>query len=270
MLKKGLYSFILLAAMGSLALFMTGFVWGALDLLSPTGKADPAIPPSPDELISALDEFHYVALGDSLTRGIGDAEGKGYVGIVREKLGAELGQKLVVTNLSVSGATTADLFTQLEETGVQHVVSKANLITMTIGGNDLFRGAGDLENIELGKISQDQKTYIERLRRIFDELRRLNPEAPIYMIGLYNAFGDLEQSQTTNEIVADWNYRVGLLSLQYQGITFVPVADLFLGQLDNTLYSDHFHPNGEGYRRVAERLAGLLNTALFSGEEPAS
>ena len=76
----------------------------------------------------------YVALGDSITMGYGLAEGEtAFPMTVANNVGATL------TNLAANGETSASLLTKLQTDGsVKTAVSDADVITITIGGNDLM------------------------------------------------------------------------------------------------------------------------------------
>jgi lysophospholipase L1-like esterase len=259
MKKSWVYLFIMTTSLLSLLLFGGGFLWGIQNLMSSSASPLPTLPLEP---VREGEKLNLVALGDSLSRGIGDSEGVGYVGLLRESLSQKGEQEVQITNLSVSGATSTDLLKQLSSKGALRVIAQADLIMFTIGGNDLFRGAGDLQEINPEKLNQGQQQFKANLSEILNALRRVNVNAPIYMMGLYNPFGDLEQSEETTRIVFEWNFQVQLLSLSHESVTFVPVADIFQGELDQVLYSDHFHPNHEGYRRISNRLLDLIDPSL--------
>lgn len=75
----------------------------------------------------------YVALGDSITTGDGLAGSEqAFPEIVAEETGYDL------TNLAVSGATSQDLLETLSDDRASDAVEGADLITITIGGNDLM------------------------------------------------------------------------------------------------------------------------------------
>ncbi len=125
----------------------------------------------------------YVALGDSLTRGVGSTSGAGYV----QPVSAALEEEDVRTqNLAVSGARTEDLLAQLEQPEVRRTIENARYITLTIGGNDLFNRGENVENFEsvdIAQVVQDAKT---NLQTVFEEIRGLNDSATIVYIALYN------------------------------------------------------------------------------------
>ena len=76
----------------------------------------------------------YVALGDSITTGYGLAEEEtAFPTTVANNVGATL------TNLAADGETSASLLTKLQtDESVKTAVSDADVITITIGGNDLM------------------------------------------------------------------------------------------------------------------------------------
>ena len=76
----------------------------------------------------------YVALGDSITTGYGltDAENDGFAALVAQEQG------YVLDNLAKVGATSDKLLNQLSEDETSTAVENADLITITIGGNDLM------------------------------------------------------------------------------------------------------------------------------------
>ncbi len=79
------------------------------------------------------DEKVYLALGDSITTGYGlSANEKSFADLIAEKNGYTL------VNQAVNGATTADVFSLLGRKGVQYDIARADLITLTCGGNDLM------------------------------------------------------------------------------------------------------------------------------------
>lgn len=81
------------------------------------------------------DAKNYVALGDSISTGYGLAEGeKAFTQLVAEQNSFNL------TSLAEDGATTASLLAKLSEAETVAALSTADVVTITIGGND-FVGA---------------------------------------------------------------------------------------------------------------------------------
>ncbi|AGT31971.1 GDSL family lipase [Geobacillus genomosp. 3] len=213
--------------------------------------------PAVDETERGDGEIDIVALGDSLTRGTGDESGKGYVGYMVDELRRQTDEPIRVTNLAIRGLRSDGLLRQLGQKEVKRQVAMADLIVMTIGGNDLFRG-GEALDLDQKELEAAKRQYVANLGRIFATLRRLNSEAVILAIGLYNPFSDLGDAKRTSAVVRDWNFASAEVAARYPNVVAVPTFDLFALHVNDYLYSDHFHPNKEGYRRIGERVASLI------------
>ncbi|HDR6258106.1 TPA: SGNH/GDSL hydrolase family protein [Bacillus cereus] len=245
---------ILLITIASFCLFAYGFVSGVNDVLNP--KASNLIKKT-DVVAKEKKKtgtLQIVSLGDSLTRGVGDKEGIGYVGRMKEDLQKDYKQKIALTNLAVSGAKMPDLLKQIESNGAQYSIKQADVIVLTIGGNDLFPGWESLGKIDLETYRPDTETFQDEAKKIIEEIRKLNTDSPIFWLGLYNPFEDVEDLKGSSNIVVDWNASLEKLALNDKNVYITPTFDLFQNRGKDLLYSDHFHPNEVGYTYMAERL----------------
>jgi lysophospholipase L1-like esterase len=202
--------------------------------------------------------LHIVAIGDSLTRGTGDETGKGYVGVLLDEIKEKSKQDVRLTNLGVSGQRSDQLKEQIQQTEVKRQLQSADMILVTMGGNDLFRGGQGLLEFENADIEDIEKKFLKNMNFIFQQIRASNSEANVFFIGLYNPFSDLEQGKEMSAVVRHWNYQSAELSAAFPKIVFVPTFDLFELKVNDYLYTDKFHPNTKGYRLIAERVASLL------------
>ncbi|MGA9225966.1 MAG: SGNH/GDSL hydrolase family protein [Mesobacillus sp.] len=200
-----------------------------------------------------------VALGDSLTRGTGDASGKGYIGYLVAELEEKSKEKITIHNYGVKGYRSAQLLNQVKQAEIQRQIKNADYILITIGGNDLFQSGQTFMNLDAKKIAQLRQGYIKNLEAVLKELRSINKEAVIFQIGLYNPFIDLNDAEATTKIVREWNFETSKLLDMDQKTIFVPTFDLFQISVNDYLYTDKFHPNAEGYRLIAERVASLIS-----------
>ncbi|MBE5090417.1 SGNH/GDSL hydrolase family protein [Bacillus thuringiensis] len=245
---------ILLITIASFCLFAYGFVSGVNDVLNP--KASNLIKKT-DVVAKEKKKtgtLQIVSLGDSLTRGVGDKEGIGYVGRMKEDLQKDYKQKIALTNLAVSGAKMPHLLKQIESNGAQYSIKQADVIVLTIGGNDLFPGWESLGKIDLETYRPDTETFQNEAKKIIEEIRKLNTDSPIFWLGLYNPFEDVEDLKGSSNIVVDWNASLEKLALNDKNVYITPTFDLFQNRGKDLLYSDHFHPNEVGYTYMAERL----------------
>lgn len=83
--------------------------------------------------------LNYIAFGDSLAHGLlaGGGFDRAYVEFITEDL-TGFNYAVDTTNFGVSGYQTPDVLLQLEDEDVLEKVGQANLITLTIGANDVL------------------------------------------------------------------------------------------------------------------------------------
>lgn len=238
-------------------LWLGGLGWAVAEYY--TGEPEQA-PKTQTDLSKAENNkgLTIVALGDSLTRGTGDETGRGYVGDLVDEIKEKTKKPVQLTNLGINGQRSDQLKAQVNQVEVGRQLQKADIILVTIGGNDLFRGGQGLEDFQTSDLAQIEKKYLDNLNYIFQQIRKNNQKANVFFIGLYNPFIDLEQGKEMSKVVRQWNYDSAEVSAVYPKIVFVPTFDLFELKVNDFLYSDKFHPNTKGYRLIAERVASLL------------
>lgn len=197
--------------------------------------------------------IHFVALGDSLTHGLGDASGQGYAGDVSAKY-RSTGYDVVETNLGIDGLTSPGLLHELNQPSVQNAIHTANVILISIGANDLSHAAG-LPNINQKKIQSAQTQFNSHLTTILKTIRQLNPSAPTVLIGLYNPYAAFPSvARKTDEVIENWDVAEDSLVSSFPRTVVVQTFDLFHTNQAKYLYIDHYHPNQQGYSRIADRV----------------
>jgi lysophospholipase L1-like esterase len=255
--SRNLVSFVAITAAIACLLGVAGLGWTLYDYVNQE-SAMKVEKTEPVESKKEVAEKHIVALGDSLTRGTGDAKGKGYVGNLIANLEKKSDEKLLLTNLGIKGQTSVQLASQLKQKEVQRQVEIADVVLITIGGNDLFRGGQGLMDMSPESLLPVEQQYEANLHSILKDIRSVNKEANIFLIGLYNPFIELENGVLSSKVVRDWNYKSADISSEYPKTVFVPTFDLFQMNVNDYLYTDQFHPNTEGYKLIAERVASLI------------
>ena len=218
----------------------------------------------------------YVAIGDSLTKGVGDSTNQGgFVPLLAQSLTNETGLEFKAINYGVSGNTSGQILSRMQEKKeIGKDLKQAQLLTITVGGNDLRKAIlEDTSNLDLDRFEKASKTYEKNLKQIIELARKDNPDLPIYVVGIYNPlyfnFPDLTELQT---LVDQWNQRTEETLSVYQGVYFVPINDLLYKGIDgksgvteselgketvtnDALYDeDSFHPNHTGYEIMKEAV----------------
>ncbi|WP_141432536.1 SGNH/GDSL hydrolase family protein [Bacillus sp. 03113] len=239
-------------------LWVCGLFWTMKDQFTQGNTKEVVTVKSTNDEEDNQEAYQILALGDSLTRGTGDESGKGYVGVLVDELKAKTKQTIHVTNTAIKGQTSTQLVEQMKQPEIQRQVKQANVILLTIGGNDLFRGGEAIVNLSESETKKSESTYLQNINEVFTTIRQLNPDATVFHIGLYNPFIELDNPEQTSQIVRSWNNDSAEVAASFKKIVYVPTFDLFQLNVNDYLYNDHFHPNQEGYKLIAERAASLL------------
>lgn len=256
---------VLPAAVGiaSAGLFAAGAIAALSSRMGEPLAGKPAPTPAPVAAPPKGGAYLVVALGDSLTRGAGDAAGGGgYPARVARALEKE-GRRPEVVNLSVDGSETGDLLRRLSTAEVSRQVAAADLLLVSIGGNDLKNAFPRGEGTEAATSALPRAR--EALSAIVRRLRELNPRSPVRLVGLYDpgAGADLDR-QAGRRTLLLWNTAFEELSLDQDGVLVVPIADLFDGRPDR-IASDRFHPGPSGYDEISARVVSTLDTRRSPG-----
>lgn len=205
---------------------------------------------------------HVIGLGDSLTQGVGDERKKeGYFGRVTSQMNDWRGVKEVdAVNLAKRGRRSGQLINQLGESDVQSSIKRADMIFLTIGGNDMMKVfKSNLFNLKTGPFYIELGKFENRLDEVFSIIRALNNDAIIVVAGLYNPTTLV--TDETNEfvdIIDDWNEAIEVLTTLDNKSCFVPVNDLFDSNENMVYHTDFFHPNAKGYEAMAARYLEQL------------
>ena len=202
----------------------------------------------------AQDDVSYVALGDSITTGYGlgeDAQS------FAEQVAAENGYSL--TSLAADGATSSDLLVVVQAEGNAETLSNADIVTITIGGNDLMNAlyaylAAEtdstpeavktaLESADATTLlsfadkidgfaeSTQYETALEALVANFDAsivaLRGMNNDVSIVVINQYNPYSHL--SSSFSSVIDAFESGLSELNdkLEYYSGIYYSVADVY-------------------------------------------
>ncbi len=166
-----------------------------------------------------------VAFGDSLTAGFGaGGSGRDYPSALSSMLGRP------VENLGVSGDTVARAFERLESLEAL----SPSIVILLLGGNDMLR------RMDLDESFAILEAMIRRIQ---------SGGALVFLVGLEGL-----------PLVAPVEKRY-FETAKRTGSVLIP--DILKGVLGNSsLMADRIHPNAEGYRIMAERIAKAMRPYL--------
>lgn len=268
----------------SFVLFFTTIisVFLLLTLIAP--KAKPILGSGAQQIAKSetKEVIHYVAIGDSLTEGIGDLTNSGgFVPLVAKDLQEQYHLNGVQTdNFGKNGDRSDQILKRIKKNEtIQAGLATADVITLTVGGNDLMKVIkGDIFRLTKESFKRPLKSYQKEVDKLLTEIRKYNADAPIYVLGIYNPFylyfPDITEMQ---EIVDNWNSGTEEIVQAEKKAYFIPINDLLykgvgdevgIVSSENTLNSsdevdiknnalyeeDHFHPNNLGYQIMASTV----------------
>jgi len=230
----------------------------------------------------------YIALGDSISVGRGASDpSQGFV----MQLGRRLGGTVEIINLAKSGDTTKEL---LDGDRLQQAIGEVqrraadeidgndvNLITLTIGGNDLLdlffplvaggrcTSVQDAINREecRNPLEKSILDYDSNLGAILTTLKGA-PGVRIVLLTVYNSFSGVNQVvdrivEMALEGLANTPFSSGLNDIirdkaKTAGVILADVYPDFQGRADELIAEDNIHPNDAGHEVIADVVLAAL------------
>lgn len=204
--------------------------------------------------------LQYVVLGDSIGYGAGvlNPDEACYGRIVADTNG------YAYQNHAVSGNRTDHLLAHLDRAEVTAAVKNADVISISIGGNDYL--TDNVTGLVLDATFRNDYSRMDRITAqlklnfaaIIEKIRGLNPDAVILMQTLYNPGKGINKApyqaaiNRLNDLIRDY------LAAHPGAFTIVDVAAAF-GTDRTYIAQDSIHPSARGNERIAEVILQTLH-----------
>lgn len=224
-------------------------------------------------------KIYYLSLGDSLAAGqtpnnsISDSYGE----YVAEYLDDHEVLEFYTKKFAKSGYRSVDLLNDLNENKeitvgkkkitIKHALIKADLVTVSVGANDLFYKLNVGNEFDMNQFD-DLYKYVDDaimdVDKLLYELRKACKEQ-IMVLGFYNPFTNFSSSlATTVEPVIEYaNTKMHKIVKKYD-MTFVDIHNTFLAN-DNYLPSKlEIHPTKDGYRAISKSIINLIDSKMLA------
>ena len=215
----------------------------------------------------AAENKTYLVLGDSIGVGLGIAnpDEACYGRIIANTNGYNY------YNDAVSGYRSDDLLSHLYKSGVASHVRAADIISISIGGNDFLRNnyVGLIAQASVGDFREVDEA-VSGVRKNFDSImariRELNPNALILMQTLYNP---QDSNPALKDTYAKTVARLNAVFTDYAAnhpgeIEIVDVAKAFEGKV-GLIAVDTIHPSAEGNLVIARTVQAKLYALGVAG-----
>lgn len=210
----------------------------------------------------AVRSLHVALVGDSLAYGAGDEEGKGLAGRLQPELQSRGVTSVVTTNLGRNGATTSEVGAKLRDAATRKQLANADAIVLSMGANDLR------EPLTAG-FTESPLTLIEQvlgnIRAAVSDLRQLNPEARILILGAYTPLPEERVALFLEPLVTLWDSALAAQFADDPRVAIVRMSDI-VDRPERLSPLDSFHPGGEAYQKAAARIAEMLTGSAKSEE----
>lgn len=215
-------------------------------------------------------KLNYLLIGDSIARGAGvlNPDEACYGLMVANTNGYNY------KNDAIDGSRSEDLLKLLDREDVAQDIKNADIISISIGGNDFLRANLITLLIEkeiLGKtdrFTDIQALFYENFCKIIDKIKLLNPDALIIMQTLYNMRHDILKG--VNELgknLLNESYRQYLN--EHPGAYILAETGAVLDGRWDCLAADTIHPSGTGNIEIARVILKILkDEGLGSETEP--
>ena len=193
---------------------------------SPAQPADPATPPARPRI---------VALGDSLTIGLGLLESESFPSRLQGKID-EVGDQFEIINAGVSGDTSAGGLRRLDWA----LEGNVRVMLLALGANDGLRG------LSIAEMKQNLTTIIQRARERNIVVMLVGMEAPPNYGPEY-----VQQFRAAFREVAS-----------KERVLFIPFLLDHVAGVSTLNQADGIHPNADGARQIAENVWPVLRSVL--------
>lgn len=212
----------------------------------------------------------YLVLGDSIAFGSGLSNPREavYGRIVADTNGYEY------FNYAVPGHTTGNLLRRMAEETVKDAIKKADIINISIGGNNFLLGnLNDLMydgivKADYSRFDSIAEGFYADLGTIVDTIRALNGGAALILQTIYNP-----QTGYVGEVYRNGADRINAMLRAYDaahpGEIIIADVAAALTDSDRDFAEDRIHPSAAGNEKIARViLATLRENGLGSGTEP--
>lgn len=269
MFKKGLWYSILTIFLAGFIILSVGF-FQAITVttnVAPQQSGNDEISQTTEDptLLTSKNANAYkvLILGDSVAKGTGDEKNKGFTSYLPEYFKNNTSKEIVIDNAGIDGLESIGLLEQLQSRRLEKIIVDADLILLSIGGNDVrsILTLNDLTKEDAFKVRLDN--YLRSLEQTLKVLKTTNPNSIIAFLGLYNPYAKATNIEDMR-LLHTWNYSTQQLVEQDARGIFIPTHDLLKFNLSKYIAQDGLHPNSAGYQALSNRISKSVETILSS------
>jgi len=228
----------------------------------------------------------YVALGDSLAHGMNEVGiiGLSYADFVAQALQQDGFITSYNKGFAYSGYTTKNVLEdiqndveksvtgfgyQSEKVKLRTSIKEAEIITLTAGANDLIPILKESQTtgINAAAMLKASQGAIKNIAAILEEIKKINPNAQVYVMGYYNSFPYYrEDVQKQFKMLLTVMNTTIKTTVEKAGAIFVPTYDIIAKDVPSYLPNpENIHLSEAGYLAVANEgfLPAIKESTLW-------
>ncbi len=230
-------------------------------------------------LITRDKKIYYLSLGDSLAAGQTpyNTIDKSYGEYVQEYLKDKGVLEFYTKDFAKSGYRSIDILNDLKNNkeikigdkklSLKHALIKADLVTLSIGANDLFYKLNIGNEFDLNEFD-DIYSYIDESMSDIDKLLlelRKSCKEEIMVFGFYNPFTSFSTTlaNEVEPIIIYANTKMQELTNKYN-MTYLDIHDTFLANDEYLPKTFEIHPLDSGYRKMAKIIIDSMNEKILA------
>ena len=188
----------------------------------------------------------YLALGDSIAYGYGlnNIEEESYASLVREK------QDIVnnnFSNLAISGMTCEEFYNIIQTDNYTNAIKKANLITVSIGSNELL-GIAVSAVANVTGVEEDDPNFAEKVKKYFANLNTIQKIQVLDNLYMYFTSDEVKAiiNQSINTYSEKWEQSIDYIKSINPDVIIVatefynPYYEIALASYDLGSYVDEY------------------------------
>ena len=224
-------------------------------------------------------KIYYLSLGDYLASGktFNKTVNKSYGDYVKEYLSDKEVLEFYTKDFTNNNYRSIDLLNDInnnkeiningKKITIKNALIKADLVTVSIGMNDLFYKLNIQTGLDLNEYG-DIYSYIDEVMYDIDKLLyvlRKSCKEEIMVLGFYNPFTNYSSnlSLSIEPIIEYSNGKMKNLVNKYD-MTYIDIHDSFLANDDYLPNTLEINPTNKGYRAVSDKIISLIDKKILA------
>jgi lysophospholipase L1-like esterase len=230
-------------------------------------------------LMTVDNKVYYLALGDSLAAGQNPYKGisYGYTDYVSDYLRSKNKLSFYTKKFAVSGYRTTDLINDINQNKyviidnkkvtIKHALTKADVITLSIGANDLFYKLGitniDLTYYNTANLNKYVDEVILDIEKLIVLIKKYCKE-DIILVGYYNPLWSMRKiyAKDLDHVFVYANEQLKQISKKYN-LYFADIHKLFEQNIEFLPNPLDIHPSNEGYSAISKEIVKIIDEKVL-------